>query len=98
MKWQESDTKWEEFEEKHAYRSYSRWSHGLTSLEWTDWIWEDHDKLEVIITPRYLKELTCSSWEPSKKREEREVEKEEDLSEMIMYLVFCSWWWDDDEN
>ena len=59
------------------------------ALEQTDWMWEDHDKLEVIITPRYLNELTLSSWEPSRKEERgSKVGKEGDLLEMIMYLIF----------
>ena len=58
------------------------------ALELTDWMWGDHDKLEVIIIPRHLKELTCLSWEPFKKRGEREVRKEGDLWETIMYLIF----------
>ena len=28
------------------------------------YMWEDHDRLKVIITPRCLNELTCSSEEP----------------------------------
>ena len=52
------------------------------ALDKTDWMWEDHDKWEVIITPRYLNGSTCSNWEPFKKKREREVEKEGDLCEM----------------
>ena len=54
------------------------------ALEQTGWVWEDHDKFEEIIIPRYLNELTCSNWKPFKKRGEREG----DLHEMIMYLIF----------
>ena len=66
------------------------------ALEWTDWMWGDHDKLEVIIIPRYLKDLTCSSWEPFTKRGAREVRKEGDLWEIITYFVLLElmvrWW------
>ena len=42
----------------------------------------------MIIIPRYLKDLTYSSWEPFKKRGRREVRKEGDLRETIMYCFF----------
>ena len=71
-------------------------SNSLMSLEQKNCMWGDHDKLEVIIIPRYLKELTCSSWEPFKKRGGREVRKQGDLRETIMYFVYWSWWLDDE--
>ena len=58
------------------------------ALEQTDWMWVDHDKLEVIIRPRYFEWIDTFKLRTFKKRGERVVEKEEDLCEMIMYLFF----------
>ena len=62
------------------------------ALEQTDWMWGDHDKLEVIIIPRYLKELTRPSWEPFKKRGETEVRKEGDLRDVFFLELMVRWW------
>ena len=47
------------------------------ALEQTDWMWQDHDKLDVILTQRYLNELTHSSWEPFKKKERGRLKRRE---------------------
>ena len=51
----------EEIEEKNYDRSDEKWLL-LTALEQTVWerIWADQEKLDEIITPRYLKLLTNS--------------------------------------
>ena len=59
IEWQENNTKWEEYEEKHVYRSYGRW------FQWFDELWSrqtvceyvEYNKLEVMIIPRYLKKI-----------------------------------------
>ena len=53
-------------------------TNGLTSFRGDRLDVRSHDKLEEIITSTYLNELTCSSWEPFKKRGDSVAEKEED--------------------
>ena len=55
-------------------------------------MWEDNDKLEVIITPRYLNELTWLSWEVFKEKGKREIEKEGDLREICFFLELMVRW------
>ena len=63
------------------------------ALELTDWIWEEHDRLEVVITPKYLNELTCLSWEPFKKRRERgSLEKKETYDHVFVFLELIARW------
>ena len=64
------------------------------ALEWTDWMLEDHDKLEVKITPRYWNDLTCSSWESFKKKEKGRLEKRETYErEWCIFLQLVVRWW-----
>ena len=51
-------------------------------------MWVDQERLEVRVTPKYLKEETNSRGDPSRKREGRVIKDVGDFLEMIMYLVF----------